>query len=49
MDVSNLLNDLTGAAGEVKDPTAAIAGVQQLINESGRDRRPLERSRRGGV
>lgn len=49
MDVSNLLNDLTGAAGEVKDPTAAIAGVQQLINESGGIDGLLQKLHAGGL
>ena len=49
MDVSNLLEGLTGAAGEVKDPTAAIAGVQQLINESGGIDGLLQKLHAGGV
>jgi uncharacterized protein YidB (DUF937 family) len=49
MDVSNLLEGLTGAAGEVKDPSAAIAGVQQLINESGGVDGLLQKLHAGGL
>ena len=49
MDVSNLLNDLSGAAGEVKDPNAAIAGVQQLIDESGGVDGLLQKLHAGGL
>jgi len=35
MDVSSLLGGLTGGDGTSVDPTKAIAGVQQLIDDSG--------------
>jgi uncharacterized protein YidB (DUF937 family) len=35
MDISNLLEGLTGAAGDVRNPAAVITGAQQLIQESG--------------
>jgi hypothetical protein len=35
LDVSNLLGGLTGAGATGTDPSTAVAGVQQLIDQPG--------------
>lgn len=50
MDLSNLVNGLTGAAGATgQDPGAAIAGVQQLIDQHGGVDGLLQKLRDGGL
>jgi uncharacterized protein YidB (DUF937 family) len=50
MDVSNLLASLTGGAdGVPADPTKAVAGVQQLIDESGGVDGLLQKLQAGGL
>lgn len=50
MDFSNLLGGLTGAAGAAgEDPTAAVAGVQQLIDQHGGVDGLLQKLRDGGL
>jgi uncharacterized protein YidB (DUF937 family) len=51
MDVSSLLGSLTGtgADGTPTDPTQAIAGVQQLINESGGVNGLIQKLEAGGL
>lgn len=50
MDLSNLVNDLTGAAGATgQDPMKALAGVQAAIDEHGGVDGLLQRLRAGGL
>lgn len=50
MDFSNLLSGLTGAAGASgQDPAAAVAGVQQLIDQHGGVDGLLQKLREGGL
>lgn len=50
MDLSNLVNSLTGAAGASgQDPQAAIAGAQQLIDQHGGVDGLLQKLREGGL
>ena len=50
MDLSNLVNSLTGASGASgTDPGAAIAGVQQLIDQHGGVDGLLQKLRDGGL
>jgi uncharacterized protein YidB (DUF937 family) len=50
MDVSNLLASLTGGAdGAPADPTKAVAGVQQLIDDSGGVDGLLQKLEAGGL
>jgi uncharacterized protein YidB (DUF937 family) len=50
MDDSNLLSGLTGAAGAGgQDPTVAVAGVQQLIDQHGGVDGLLQKLREGGL
>ena len=50
MDLSNLMNSLTGAAGATgQDPQAAIAGVQGLIDQHGGVDGLLQKLRDGGL
>lgn len=49
MDLSNLVNGLTGAAGATgQDPMKALAGVQAAIDEHGGVDGLLQRLRAGG-
>jgi len=50
VDLSNLLNSITGAAGATsQDPAAAFAGVQQLIDQHGGVDGLLGKLRAGGL
>ena len=50
MDLSNLVNGLTGAAGATgQDPTAALAGVQAAIDQHGGVDGLLQKLRDGGL
>lgn len=50
MDLSNLVNSLSGAAGATgQDPTSALAGVQQLIDQHGGVDGLLQKLREGGL
>jgi uncharacterized protein YidB (DUF937 family) len=50
MDISNLLGGLTGAAGSAgTDPSTAVAGVQQLIDQHGGIDGLLGKLRAGGL
>jgi uncharacterized protein YidB (DUF937 family) len=50
MDLSNLVNGLTGAAGATgQDPMKALAGVQAAIDEHGGVDGLLQRLRAGGL
>jgi uncharacterized protein YidB (DUF937 family) len=50
MDLSNLANSLSGAAGAAgQDPSTAIAGVQQLIDQHGGVDGLLQKLREGGL
>jgi uncharacterized protein YidB (DUF937 family) len=50
MDFSNLIGGLAGAAGASgQDPTVAVAGVQQLIDQHGGVDGLLQKLREGGL
>jgi uncharacterized protein YidB (DUF937 family) len=50
LDLSNLVNSLSGAAGAVgQDPSTALGGVQQLIDQHGGVDGLLQKLRAGGL
>ena len=49
MDLSNMLGGILGGGGAGQEPAAAVAGVQQLINQQGGVNGLLDKLRAGGL